>query len=337
MRELRAACAAIAARARYVQIDLAALPAYALGLPGKPPDPDPDVELRSGSAEQRAAFWLTLDAVNFGSGWFPTLNKRPGHSGYFTVAAGIRERFARDGGWSAAALSHIEAGEIAETLGQDPRHELMALFAASLRDLGRHVGDESSGRFEHLATATAGSVVALARRLGSWACFADRSRYEDIDVPFLKRAQIAAADLARAGVIKPDDLGGLTMFADNLVPHVLRLDGILRLDPGLIARIDRGELIEHASAEEVELRACALHAVELIVAARTESADAEGGPCAAERGPCAAERGPCAAERGPCAAERGPCAAEVDQLLWLRGQQPRYKAAPRHRSRCTAY
>ncbi len=49
------------------------------------------------------------------------------------------------------------------------------------------------------------------------------------------------------GVIKPDDLGGLTMFADNLVPHVLRLDGILRLHPGLVARIDRGELIEHGS------------------------------------------------------------------------------------------
>jgi hypothetical protein len=30
-------------------------------------------------------------------------------------------------------------------------------------------------------------------------------------------------------------------------------------------------------------------------------------------------------------------AAEVDQLLWLRGQRPPYKAVPRHRSRCTAY
>ena len=30
-------------------------------------------------------------------------------------------------------------------------------------------------------------------------------------------------------------------------------------------------------------------------------------------------------------------AAAVDQLLWNRGQEPRYKAVPRHRSRCTAY
>src|SRR5207302_415238 len=116
------------------------------------------------------------------------------------------------------------------------------------------------------------------------------------------RAQIAAADLQRAGVARFGDLDRLTMFADNLVPHVLRLDGILSFDPGLVARIDRGELIEHGSPEEVEIRACAVHAVELLVAQGS-----------------------------------GRSAAELDQLLWLRGQEPRYKAAPRHRSRCTAY
>ena len=63
------------------------------------------------------------------------------------------------------------------------------------------------------------------------------------------------------------------MFADNLVPHVLRLDGILRFDPELVARIDREELIEHGSAEEVEIRACAVHAVELLVAAVRRARD----------------------------------------------------------------
>ena len=85
-------------------------------------------------------------------------------------------------------------------------------------------------------------------------------------MPFLKRAQIAAADLARAGVAAFRDLDRLTMFADNLVPHVLRVDGMLTYDAELLDRIERGELIEHGSPEEVEIRACALHAVELIVA-----------------------------------------------------------------------
>jgi hypothetical protein len=98
------------------------------------------------------------------------------------------------------------------------------------------------------------------------------------------------------------DLDRLTMFADNLVPHVLRLDGVLRFSDELVARIDRGELIAHGSPEEVEIRACALQAVELIVAAGA-----------------------------------GTRASDIDQQLWLRGQGERYKARPRHRARCTAY
>src|SRR6185312_5151063 len=76
-------------------------------------------------------------------------------------------------------------------------------------------------------------------------------------VPFFKRAQIAAADLALAGLAPGDDLAALTLFADNLVPHVLRLDGVLEADPELVARIDAGTLLEHDSPEEVELRVAA--------------------------------------------------------------------------------
>ena len=76
-----------------------------------------------------------------------------------------------------------------------------------------------------------------------------------------------AADLARSGVAAFRDLDRLTMFADNLVPHVLRVDALLSYDDELLDRIDRGELIEHDSPEEIEIRACALHTVELIAAA----------------------------------------------------------------------
>jgi hypothetical protein len=304
MRELRLACAAVASRARNVAVDEAAIGAYAAALPlGAPaPAPDPEARLLTRSREQLAAFWVTLDAINFGSGWFPTLRKRPGRSGYFTVAGGVRDRFVADGPWSADQLAQIDAGEVAAALGQDPAHELMDLFAWSLRDLGRHVGTDYGGSFGALVDGAGGSAVALATALSRWDSFADTSSYEGLSVPFLKRAQIAAADLARAGVAEFADLDRLTMFADNLVPHVLRLDGILRFDPGLVARIERRELIEHGSAEEVEIRACALHAVELLAAYRPDS-----------------------------------CAAEVDQLLWSRGRLARYKSVARHRSRCTAY
>ena len=52
--------------------------------------------VRERDLETRAAYWLTLDAINFGSGWFPTLRKRDGRSGYNTIAAAWRARFAAD-------------------------------------------------------------------------------------------------------------------------------------------------------------------------------------------------------------------------------------------------
>jgi hypothetical protein len=128
------------------------------------------------------------------------------------------------------------------------------------------------------------------------------SPYDGEDVPFFKRAQIAAADLALAGLAPARDLQRLTVFADNLVPHVLRLDGVLAFDDSLVARIEAGELIEHDSPEEVEIRACALNAVELLVAAHGATT-----------------------------------ATAVDNALWHRGGEPRYKARPRHRARTTAY
>ncbi len=256
----------------------------------------------AGAREELATYWLTLDAVNFGSGWFPTLRKREGRSGYRTIEHGLLSRAERHGPWSAAELEQLEPGELAAVLDQDPGHPLLVLFARSLRDLGAHVTRGYGGSFAAVADGARGSAVALAHTLGGWECFADCSSYGELAVPFLKRAQLAAADLERTRVAGFTDFAALTMFADNLVPHVLRMDGILDFDPALVARIEGGELIEHGSTEEVEIRACALHAVELIVAARGDT-----------------------------------CAAAVDELLWNRGQQPRYKASPRHRSRCTAY
>jgi Queuosine salvage protein len=302
--DLRSACATVAETAGYVRIDPDRTSAYVGTLPVHPPapEPDPEAHLTAGTREELAAFWLTLDAINFGSGWFPTLRKRDGRSGYYTVATGVRARFAAHGPWTADELTTIDAHEIANTLEQDPDHELMGLFARSLNDLGQHVADDHGGRFGAVPDAAESSAAALVDVLAGWDSFADTSGYDGLEVPFLKRAQIAAADLARAGVAAFHDLDRLTMFADNLVPHVLRLDGLLTYDDKLLGRIDRGELIQHGSREEIEIRACALHAVELLTAQRP-----------------------------------GGLAADIDAVLWHRGQEPRYKASPRHRSRCTAY
>jgi Potential Queuosine, Q, salvage protein family len=295
--EIRSACERVAGAARSVRIEHHAIAGYARTLPaGSPPAPD----LAPGTPdEQRAAFSLQLNAVNFGSGWFPTLRKPTGLSGFRTVEAGLRAH----GPWTAEQLTRVDAAAAAATFGgQDPEHPLTALFAPALNELGAHVLAEHGGSFLTLARSGAGSAVALAERLARLPTWYDVSPYDGARVPFFKRAQLAAADLHLQGIAPAGDVGALTLFADNLVPHVLRIDGVLAFDDALVARIDRGELIEHDSPEEVEIRACAVHAVELLVAAHG-----------------------------------GTTATAVDNALWHRGGEPRYKAHPRHRARTTAY
>ena len=302
---VRDACRTVAEQARHVRINDASIEPYAEGLPAavEVPGLDPEVHFVEGDVDAVAAFALCLDAINFGSGWWPTVRKRPGRSGYLTMASGLSERFRARGPWRADALAEIDAAELAEVLEQDPVHEILPLFAASLRDLGAHVRDEAGGSFLRVVTEADGSAVALATRLAGWDCFFDVSTYAGQEVPFFKRAQLAAADLQAAGVARFDDLARLTAFADNLVPHVLSIDGVLELDPALAARIAAGDLLVHDSPEEVELRACALHAVEQLVAATRSRL----------------------------------CAAEIDMVLWTRGQQAAFKAHPRPRARTTAY
>ncbi len=303
--QVRSACAWVAGQARSVRVEESTIDAYARELPPRAHTAklDSATFLFEGERESRAAFVLCLDAINFGSGWWPTIRKRPHHSGYATIAAGLTDRFRSRGSWSSEELAQLSIEEIAAALSQDPQHPLMGRYASSLRDVGAHVRDEHGGHFTAVIDAADESAPSLVNILATWEAFADASIYRHRSVPFFKRAQIAAADASRAGLADLGDQHRLTAFADNLVPHVLRLDGVLRLDSAFAESIDAGELITHGSSEEVELRACAVHAIELL----------------------------------STAIDRRLSPAEIDSVLWNRGREPRYKAVPRPRSRNTAY
>jgi hypothetical protein len=313
---VRAACAHVAGAAKHVAIDAAALAPYAAALPLE--------QVRSAGAgnpyariaddaESRCAFVLALDTINFGSGYFPLLTKLPGHSGYRTIEAHLVRRFETQGALLAAELGETSAADCAALFGQtgsDPGvRELMGLFARAWRDLGELVDERHGGSFASLVRSADGSAAALVQELLRMPLYRDVADYAGAPVPFYKRAQIAAADLALAlpGPLgRFSDLDDLTIFADNLVPHVLKLDGVLRFASALDARIEREELIAWGSPEEVEIRACAVHAVELL---------------------CAEVRA-----RGSALS-----AHQLDQWLWRRGGEPSYKARPRHRTRCSFY
>jgi hypothetical protein len=297
--DVRSGCAGIAAQARFVRIDDGALDTVEPEPAGLLESLDPESHYLEGEPADVADYLLALDAINFGSGWFPLLRKRSEHgrtlSGYFTVAWALADRVRAHGPPTAAWLREVDTLEIAAILGQPADLELMSLYAQALRELGRFLGErraldlvaECRGSAERLAEALAGRSA-----IGGMAMFDDRG--------FYKRAQIVASDLALAGVASFADLDRLTIFADNLVPHVLRCEGVLVYEESLAARVDAGEILPLGGPER-EIRACALHACELI-SRRT-----------------------------------GVPPRLLDGWLWNRGQAPEYKARPRHRCRTVFY
>ena len=285
--DVRHHAAEIAASARWVSIELDRLDTVE---PGPPPVLDPERHYLDGSPADVTTYLLTLDAINFGSGWFPTLNKRPGSSGYYTVAWALADRFRASGPYPNDELRTMTQREIAATLGQPADHELMDLYAQALRQLGEFLGERHA---TDVIDAAGGSAERLAEQLAAGMPFFD-------DNGFYKRAQITANDLTLAGLATFDDIDRLTVFADNLVPHVLRCDGVLTYHPDLAAHIDAERLLPPGEQER-EIRACAVHACEQI------------------------------------AARLGVPPRTLDVWLWDRGQAPRYKARPRHRTRTVFY
>ncbi len=313
---IRDMCADVADQASHVHINYERIPQYAASLlPAVSSKPKLDPRSHYGdSKDATTAFVLILDSINFGSGYFPRLRKRDGCSGYYTIACSLTDLFANQGGLTARELDKITPGNCAEIFGQDMSDpaiaELMSLFARAMNELGSYLLGSFNGSFVRLVESAEHSSVCLIDILRAMPLFVDEERYKGMDVPFYKRAQIAVSDLSvvfdGAGQGYFHDLDKLTIFADNMVPHVLRVDGILTYDSVLLDRIQRGELLPVGSEEEIEIRACAVHTAELITQTLSD-----GG--------------------------KKVISQQLDYVLWNRGQQATYKKIPRHRTRTTNY
>lgn len=271
--DVRRHCAQIAASARHVTIDLD-VPIELDGVAGL----DDTLHYLEGAEDDVARYVFILDAINFGSGFFHELS---------TTTDAITERLtahARSNGpWTVTALQHLDARQVGETLGLEPSHRLTHLYAEALNQLGTWLPDNPIG-------ATADD---LARRLTRMPFFADHG--------FYKRAQITANDLQLAGVADFPDIDRLTIFADNLVPHVLRLDGVLIYDDALARAVDQQLELPAGGEFERELRATAVHACEQL------------------------------------AAKAGVPPRTLDNWLWNRGQHPPYSERPAHITKTVFY
>lgn len=316
LENVRRMCRKVSQDALFVQIDTAALAGYVAALPQDRlllPEMDPAIHYL-GHGRDTLAYYLILDAVNFGSGYFPEILGDSRRSGYRATAAALTRYFDGTGPVPPEKLRRLSGEECAEIFDLDlaspAARELALLYAGALNDLGAFVCERFHGEFAAVVEEAGQSAERLVEILAAMPLFNDTALLHGLKVPFYKRAQLAAADLHIAFAGKEagffHDIDRLTICADNLVPHVLRLDGMLRYTKELADRIDGGEPLAAGSREEVEIRACAVHAGELMVAElrrRGERANA----------------------------------MMLDNLLWHRGQQAFYRARPRHLTRTVFY
>lgn len=214
----------------------------------------------SGDAETKAAYVLALDSINFGSGYFKIAQEHGVALEYHAISGGLKGwfekgMFTRPEEWArvtAADFSRLLA--LPQGLDKD-LDALLFAFQVHLNEAGRKITTEYGGKVMNLVAACNHSALQIAEAVAAWRGFHDVHDYKGRAVPILKRAQILAADLNLA-IGGLSDIDKLTIFADNMVPHVLRCDGILDYMSDAV--------IAPGSEKEIEIRAAGIHAVELM-------------------------------------------------------------------------
>jgi hypothetical protein len=201
-----------------------------------------------GDPERTAAYIFVLDTANF-SFWGAS-------GGYWRLAEGLRDAFAAGLPlWEPERLAALTPDELRSHVGELPMPEARVAALHELGELASHVGG-----FPALVKTTAAAQAAyLSESLPS---FRDIALYQGREIPFLKRAQITAADLHGAGVVTFPDLEVLTCFADYKLPQALRHFGALEYSERLARRVDDWRQLEAGEPAEVEIRAATVVAVE---------------------------------------------------------------------------
>lgn len=267
---------------------------------------------------ERTVNWIVLlDALNFcfwaekGQTRWTVDYQGKRVNGYWAEAAALTRAVAEGRPlWDARYLSQIDEEAIAAIFRGDGTIPLLEERLNNAREVGRVLLERYDGQFSHAIEQAEGSASKLVLLLANeFPSFQDVATFRDQPVRFLKRAQICVADLHHAfegrawGAFR--DLEQLTIFADYKLPQVLRHYHIIEYEPALAELIDNQELIPAGSEEEVEIRANTIWACEFLRRAM--------------------ER------RG-----QHMTAANIDQRLWLAGQQAA-EMRPYHRTRTIYY
>lgn len=267
---------------------------------------------------ERTINWLlVLDALNFcfwpekGQPRWSIEYRGETLNGYWAEAAALK-RAVEDGIplWDATYLSTISSETIAHIFRGSGTIPLLEQRVSHAREVGHVLLKHYNGQFVHAIEQAGYNALKLVNLLvRDFPSFRDIATYHTHTVKFLKRAQICVADLYNAfygqqwGTFA--DLERLTIFADYKLPQVLRHYHVLEYNSTLAQRVDNQELLPIESEEEIEIRAATIWACEFLRRKMQQQGYTM-------------------------------TAAEIDQRLWLIGQEST-AMRPYHRTRTIYY
>ncbi|KAL7141493.1 hypothetical protein ABFS83_08G056900 [Erythranthe nasuta] len=208
-------------------------------------------------------YLFVLDALNFC--FWPD-----NEMSYDHLAAGLKEALQNDkSAFDADRLQKYTGPELRKMLKWPRPLPLEDERVRLMHEVGFELERSFDGKASKLVESCEKSVAKLVALITShFPGFRDHTVYKGHQVFLYKRAQIFAADLWGAfkgqGFGEFSDIKSVTMFADYIVPAVLEQLGVLKYSPSLSSVIESNREINSGSEEEVELRACSIHAVEEI-------------------------------------------------------------------------
>ena len=275
----------IASRAKNVSIIEAGVKSLAQKICAKLEDKSVSIdlfsqhELHPSSSDHSAADWIfVVDTLNF-CFWSPddthyaVSYKGKKYTGYFALCAALNR--AKDEGKAITDphfYSNLTTKDVTNLLHGDNDSAVLSLMderAECLRQVGTCLIEKYDGSFVNCIKACNGSAESLLSLIvNEFPCFRDEAPFEELHCSFYKRAQILVGDIWAC--FRGKDLGffadidSITMFADYRVPQVLVHFGVMEYTPHLYSLLETGAIMETGSREEMEIRGCSIHAVELI-------------------------------------------------------------------------
>lgn len=298
------------------------------------------------SKSQEINFIALLQLLNFGSGYRKELHEITGRGAYDTICFGLMNAHISSIKLDTVFMKQADLQTIASLfqlpLLEDNRSIVPSSNSVSARSTLRHLIEQirdvlietglilehhgfndMSDLVSHICpvgkpASAANLVKTLADLIPAFSDSATSLQGKHVFI--LKKAQLLAAELYRRFHMEDsrfdfEDIDDLTIFADNVVPAVLRELGILIYDDSLASRVDHEDLLHKDERIDLQLRAASISACESILQTMRDSL----------------------IPRSDLIRPQIPRAMDLDFYLWNMGKQPNYRSIKRHRTQDTVF